>query len=190
MTTNNGGDILERLAIRPMIFIGLALVTGLLPSAAGATASPALRECQSNLSTCENNLGSCNSDLSAGRSAPKLPATGQTSSFVPGDDGVIQAGAPLSYTNNGDGTVTDNNTGLMWEKKTHDGTVHDKDNLHAYAGNRQCAVTRISCQSDSDCERNFCNVEAGGFCSLGLRTECSFDSDCPLNDCVPSSVEN
>jgi hypothetical protein len=88
---------LECLAIRPMLFIGLALVTGLLPSAAGATASPALRECQSNLSTCENNLSSCNSDLSAGRSAPKLPATGQTSSFVPGDDGVIRRCAPELY---------------------------------------------------------------------------------------------
>ncbi len=30
----------------------------------------------------------------------------------------VQAGATLSYTDNGDGTITDNNTGLMWEKKT------------------------------------------------------------------------
>ena len=31
---------------------------------------------------------------------------------MPGD-GMVQADAPLVYTNNGDGTITDNNTGLM-----------------------------------------------------------------------------
>jgi uncharacterized protein DUF1566 len=35
--------------------------------------------------------------------------------------------APLEYVDNGDGTVTDMNTGLMWEKKSDDGSVHDKD---------------------------------------------------------------
>jgi hypothetical protein len=45
-----------------------------------------------------------------------FPATGQTTSYAPGDDGDVQAGAPLSYTDNGDGTITDNNTGRMWEK--------------------------------------------------------------------------
>ena len=52
-----------------------------------------------------------------------LPGTGQTISYAPGDDGAVQAGAALSYTDNGDGTVTDNNTRLTWEKKT-DATVN------------------------------------------------------------------
>ena len=52
-----------------------------------------------------------------------FPATGQTTSsprppYHAGDDGDIQAGATLSYTDNGDGTITDNNTCLMWEKKS------------------------------------------------------------------------
>jgi hypothetical protein len=46
------------------------------------------------------------------------------------DDGTVQAGAGLSYTDNGDGTITDNNTGLMWEKKSDDGGLHDKDNFY------------------------------------------------------------
>jgi hypothetical protein len=50
--------------------------------------------------------------------AAAVPATGQTISYAPGDDGAIRAGAALSYTDNGDGTVTDNSTGLTWEKKT------------------------------------------------------------------------
>jgi hypothetical protein len=47
-----------------------------------------------------------------------FPATGQTTSYAAGDDGAIKAGAPLSYTHNGDGTITDNNTKLVWEKKS------------------------------------------------------------------------
>src|SRR5207249_5145188 len=64
-----------------------------------------------------------------------FPATGQTTCWdssgnvIPcagtGQDGDLQKGAPLSYTDNGDGTITDNNTGLMWEKLSMDGSVHD-----------------------------------------------------------------
>jgi len=47
----------------------------------------------------------------------KLPDTGQTTSYTitAGEDAdyVIN---PLSFTDNGNGTVTDNNTGLMWQK--------------------------------------------------------------------------
>jgi hypothetical protein len=53
-----------------------------------------------------------------------LPATGQTTSYTSGDDGHVQAGAALSYLDNGDGTITDLNTGLMWEKKSNDGGIH------------------------------------------------------------------
>ena len=52
--------------------------------------------------------------------------TGATS----GVDGELQAGAPRSFTDNGDGTVTDNTTGLMWEKKDDAGGIHDKDNVY------------------------------------------------------------
>src|SRR5213592_3841329 len=51
-----------------------------------------------------------------------FPATGQTTSsprppYHAGDDGDIQAGATLSYTDNGDGTITDNNTCLVWRRR-------------------------------------------------------------------------
>lgn len=48
---------------------------------------------------------------------PYFPASGQTTSYGAGDDGDVQAGAALAYIDNGDGTITDRNTGLMWEKK-------------------------------------------------------------------------
>ena len=47
----------------------------------------------------------------------KVPKTGQTSSYWPGDDGDLQKGAawPVPrFTKNGDGTVTDNLTNLVW----------------------------------------------------------------------------
>jgi hypothetical protein len=61
--------------------------------------------------------------------ASTFPATGQTTSFPPTlkttdapvrDDGVVRAGGALRYQNNGDGTITDLNTGLMWEQKIRD----------------------------------------------------------------------
>ena len=48
-----------------------------------------------------------------------LPKTGQTTSYYPGDDGDIKVGISWPeprFTDNGDGTVTDNLTGLMWLK--------------------------------------------------------------------------
>jgi hypothetical protein len=64
----------------------------------------------------------------AGKGAPPaLPATGQTVSYAPGVDGALRTGAPLRFRDNGDGTLTDESTGLVWEKKTDDGSLHDKD---------------------------------------------------------------
>jgi hypothetical protein len=48
-----------------------------------------------------------------------LPATGQSTSYATGDDGDLGFGAAWPsprFTDNGDGTITDNLTGLMWEK--------------------------------------------------------------------------
>ncbi len=37
------------------------------------------------------------------------------------------------YRVNGDGAATDYDTGLQWEQKTDDGTVHDKDNTYTWS---------------------------------------------------------
>ena len=58
--------------------------------------------------------------------AAPVPDTGQSTCYdTPGNviscDGTGQDGAysinPMSYTDNGNDTVTDNNTGLMWQKQ-------------------------------------------------------------------------
>jgi len=73
-----------------------------------------------------------------------LPATGQTQcdqgngtlgpcpGSPAGQDGAIQAGVPHSYTDNEDGTIQDNATGLTWEKLSNDGSIHDLDNLYSW----------------------------------------------------------
>src|SRR5882762_10987096 len=54
------------------------------------------------------------------------PATAMThTGATVRDDGFVKAGGALSYQDNGDGTITDLNTGLMWEKKSLDGSDHD-----------------------------------------------------------------
>jgi hypothetical protein len=77
----------------------------------------------------------------------RLPATGQTESHpadladdrsgavaVP-DDGQLRTGAPLRYRDNGDGTITDLTTGLMWEKKCAAcEELHDVGSLYAWSG--------------------------------------------------------
>lgn len=55
--------------------------------------------------------------LKYGFSLYGLPKSGQTIEYLPGDDGTYEKGYPRSgpnYIDNGDGTVTDNATGLMW----------------------------------------------------------------------------
>jgi hypothetical protein len=37
------------------------------------------------------------------------------------------------FVDNGDGTITDTQTGLMWEKKSDDGSIHDKDNYYTWS---------------------------------------------------------
>jgi hypothetical protein len=83
-----------------------------------------------------------------------------------GQDGDVQAGQPRVFTNNGDGTITDESLGLMWEIKC-DGascpTVHDKDTTYMWADalathvgllNNTCDGDNVtSCTQDSpDCD--------------------------------------
>lgn len=49
----------------------------------------------------------------------QVPQTGQTAIYATGDDGDLRAGVPSPeprFTDNGDGTITDNLSGLIWLK--------------------------------------------------------------------------
>ncbi|MBI4574406.1 MAG: hypothetical protein HY713_14105 [candidate division NC10 bacterium] len=72
-----------------------------------------------------------------------FPASGQTTAYTadkngnPGaavpDDGTVQAGKALRYEDKGKGWVRDKVTRLIWEKKSDDGGLHDKDNAYPWS---------------------------------------------------------
>jgi hypothetical protein len=116
--------------------------------------------------------------------ADQFPATGQTTVYRAGDDGDIQAGATLRYKDNGDGTITDKNTNLTWEKKSDDKAVndnttfpHDKDNtytwddafdVHVFTLNNICAndeTVDCSVNGDADC------AGVGGKCGFAGKRD-------------------
>src|SRR5271170_7226724 len=84
-----------------------------------------------------------------------FPATGQTTVYAVGDDGYYKAGAPLRYKNNGNGTITDQNTGLMWEVKDdfngspNAGDLNDVNNYYPWAGS--CSYSGALCGTNADC---------------------------------------
>lgn len=53
-----------------------------------------------------------------------------------GQDGELRKGVAISYTDNGNGTITDNVTGLMWEKLDDNnvGGIHDMDTAYTWNG--------------------------------------------------------
>ena len=85
----------------------------------------ALADCQSDLAACEAaggtllETGQTTCYDAAGMPLPSCAGTGQ--------DGELQKGLARSYTDNGDGTIKDNRTGLTWEKLGDDDSLHDLD---------------------------------------------------------------
>ena len=71
------------------------------------------------LETCNTDLYVCDSNQVSCPEVAPVVKTGQTTSYTAGDDGDLQAGivwtAPR-FIDNGDGTVTDTLTGLIWMK--------------------------------------------------------------------------
>jgi hypothetical protein len=90
-------------------------------------------------------LADCPGDLAACEAAPRGQRlkTGQAACYddagivIPcagtGQDGEVQAGLSSDFVDNGDGTITDQRTGLMWEKLSDDGSIHDKDDLYTWS---------------------------------------------------------
>lgn len=84
----------------------------------------------------------------------ELSATGHRGTF-PGSDGNPGFGAEPAFRDNGDGTISDLNTGLMWAKAIElDGVgsatnLHDADNLYPWFG--RCTRRVRDCGTHSQC---------------------------------------
>jgi hypothetical protein len=86
----------------------------------------------------------CNADLATCHTQPlgQRLKTGQTNCYDSsgtviacagtGQDGALQKGLTRNYVDNGDGTVSDTKTGLMWEKLSQDGSIHDFGNTYTW----------------------------------------------------------
>ena len=116
----------------------LTTCTGDLTTCAGdlTTCATDLATAEADLATTTTDLATCEGELAACEALPpvRLLKTGQTTAYGVGSDGDLQKGIAQGYMDNGDGTITDTKTGLMWEKKSDDGTIHDKDNQYSWSG--------------------------------------------------------
>ena len=88
---------------------------------------------------CVFDTSSCGAVCAAGSQPPPLRSGQMTcydsagtaiSCAGTGQDGELQNGATRGFIDNGDGTFTDQTTGLMWEKLSDDGGIHDWDELY------------------------------------------------------------
>lgn len=124
------------IAKQPISLLMQGVLVLSLTSTAGAR--PVTPSAAGGLPQCQAALNQCEADLA---NAEKFPATGQTACSSAGStgqsidcagtgqDGDIQAGTPLHYTDNGD-TITDDNTKLEWEKKVNWDLQEDPTNIH------------------------------------------------------------
>lgn len=72
----------------------------------------------------------------------------------PGQDGAVGAGIPLSYTDNGDGTISNIAAGLMWEKLSDDNTIHDWDNTYTW---QDAFAVKIAALNTPPCFASHCD---------------------------------
>ena len=75
------------------------------------------------------------------------------------------------WTDNGDGTATDNTTGLVWELKTDDGSIHDVDNHYDWS-------TGSPWKPDGTAFVDFLGTLNGGESQNGVTIEGCFADEC------------
>lgn len=133
--------------------------SGTMPNNGGVTLTPTSTD-QTIAAGYHNGAGVCagDSDLVAGNivvgvnlfgiDGTQLPArifkTGQTSCYDNSgtavacagtyQDGEAQAGLTQQFVDNGDGTISDTTSGLMWEKLSSDGSIHDVGRGYSWSG--------------------------------------------------------
>ncbi len=125
LARQKGGTIMTK--IRYGFTVVAVCVALLWAGIAGAQPGPpnpgppgrVLAQCQANLDTCEASafVPQTGQTLCWDPTQPTPPFIGVACDGSTGQDGDFQAGTPLPnprFTDNGDGTVTDNLTGLVW----------------------------------------------------------------------------
>ncbi len=137
----------DELTIRPVIEGNTIRIADALSGVGLSSCASALGSCQSDLATC---LAGCTQD-------GKPLATEQVChalSCADGEDSQTTTGLRRSYHDNGNGTISDLQTGLMWEKLSDDGTIHDKDDTYVWA---DAFATKVAALNTPPCFATHCD---------------------------------
>jgi hypothetical protein len=114
--------------LRTMVLIVVLVVFNFLPVTPSVMANPCIGDFDCDTDCDGTDALTFKADFGRGRlfnpcepcfAALKIPKTGQASSYTTGDDGDLKKGVAWPnprFTDNLDGTVTDNLTGLIWLK--------------------------------------------------------------------------
>jgi hypothetical protein len=173
---------------------------------AAALAGGALPDCPGDLATCTDDVAECTADLADAAACGNATVDGSEDcdfGDLAGESCVTQgfAGGTLEcgsgcvfdtgdcyaarFVDHEDGTVTDNQTGLMWEKKaSRDGfadfaNLHDADTSYPWAGT--CSVnTSKFCQP---------SAAASALCSAHVEFETTICSECTGGDGTCSATD-
>jgi len=178
----------------------LTTCTGDLSTCNGdlTTCQSDLSQAQSDLTTCEGDLTTCESDLAAaelcgngvvdgGEDCDQGDLDGETCVTQAFAGGTLACGAGCSFdtggcyaarfVDNADGTITDNETGLTWEKKVELGggvnlaNPHDADITYVWSGtcsiltSKRCQPTAAAaalCAANSEAGTTGCDECTGG----------------------------
>src|SRR3972149_8256178 len=133
-----------------------------------------LNICTNNLDLCTASLTTCTDDLAACEAGAQVfPGDGYASTDA---FGVSGHGPALHYTDHGDGTFTDDNTGFMWEKKDNESGIHDKDTTYTWTDT--CVGFDVVELSDPD----------GTLFTMFLDTLNTTCDGAGVTDCVDDSV--
>lgn len=148
------------------------------------------------LNTCTANLGTCTTDLAVCEAATcgngiaefgeecdeanLQGASCATEEFAFGT--LACSGCTLDtsgctnarFVDNGNGTITDNQTGLVWEKKSDDGSVHDKDNSYTWNTTFAGTTPNGTVFTDFLGALNNCVSSDGGTVTGGFAGRCNW----------------
>ncbi len=163
-----------------------------------STCNSDLTQAQNDLTTCQGDLTTCENDLAAaelcgdaaidgGEDCDQGNLNGETCVTQSFAGGTLACGSGCTFdtggcyaarfVDNADGTITDNETGRMWEKKVELNSVanlanpHDADNSHVWAGtcsiltSKRCqptAAAAVLCTANAENGTTGCDECVGG----------------------------
>ena len=122
-------------------------------------------------------------EAQAGPTKGRPLKTGQGTTY--GAAGDTTAGLSRMYNDLGNGVIKDQRTGLFWEKKSDDGSIHDKDNTYTWSAgdpwnsfDGTAATVFLATLNTAPC--------FGGFCDWRLPTRFELETILDLGNALPA----